>query len=206
MLNNFQVSAATASPQKTAAAQETTSSPATTAVAADARYDLILLDPKAMQLFRTGGPTSALRMTLADPQIGGERSYLRVQAARAFPLHDPDRYIGLRDGDDKDIGTLVTLDGLDPDSRALVEEELYRRYFLPRILKVNNVREEFGLTTWDVETDKGPRTFIVRHLREATQELTPTRLLVTDVDGNRFEFPDVRQLDDKSYAVIQRVL
>jgi len=32
------------------------------------------------------------------------------------------------------------------------------------------------------------------------------QVLVTDSDGNRYEFPDVRKLDDKSFAVMQRVL
>jgi len=173
---------------------------------ADARYDIVLLDPKHIRLFRTGGPASALRLTLSDPQIGAPRSYLRVQVARAFPLSDPDHYIGLRDKDDKDIGLLETLDGLDADSRARVDEELYRRYFLPKIVRVNDVKEEFGMTTWDVETDKGHRNFVIRNLRDAVQELSATRVLVTDSDGNRYEFPDVRKLDDKSFAVMQRVL
>jgi hypothetical protein len=172
--------------------------------AADARFDLILLDPAEVRLFRTGG--SVVRLELSDPQVGAPRSYVRVTVARAFPLSDPDHYIGLRDGKDQDIGMLRSLDGLDADSRALAEEELTRRYFLPKILRVNDVKEEFGITTWDVETDKGPRTFNVRHMRDAVQSLTPTRVLVTDSEGNRWEFPDVRTLDDKSYEIIQRVL
>ena len=208
MQNNFQTSPVKAADiAKAAVAGETvTEAVGVEAEEADARYDLIFLDPKAVRLFRTGGPTSALRLALADPQVGGERSYLRVQIARAFPLRDPDRYIGLRDGADKDIGTLVTLDGLDDDSRRLAEEELFRRYFLPKVTKVRNVKDEFGMMTWDVETDKGPRTFIIRNLREASQEVSPTRLLLTDTDGNRYEFPDVRKLDEKSFAIIQRVL
>ncbi len=61
MENNFATSAAEAPPEATA---ETTLS--------DARYDLILLDPSKVRLFRTGGTT--VRMALAPPQGGGERS------------------------------------------------------------------------------------------------------------------------------------
>ena len=196
MSNNFATSgAAPHEPAPAANGAETTP---------DARFDLILLDPTKVRLFRTGGST--VRLTLSDPAVAAERSYLRVTIARAFPLSDPGHYIGLRDGKDQDIGMLRSLDGLDADSRALAEEELARRYFLPKILRVNDVKEEFGFTTWDVETDKGPRTFTVRHMRDAVQSLTPTRVLVTDSDGNRWEFPDVRQLDDKSYGIMQRVL
>lgn len=192
MNNNFATSGPAPSVAKTEAAPS------------DARFDLILLDPAGVRLFRTGG--SIVRMELTDPQVGPPRSYLRVAVARAFPLSDPDHYIGLRDGADKDIGMLPALDGLDPESRAIAEEELHRRYFLPKIQRVNDIKDEFGFTTFEVETDKGPRTFVVRHLREAVQTLGPTRLLVTDMDGNRWEFPDVRQLDEKSYTIIQRVL
>ena len=101
---------------------------------------------------------------------------------------------------------LVSLDGLEPETRVLAEEELRRRYVLPRVERVRDVKEEFGLTTWEVETDKGEFTFNVRHLREAILELSPTRLLITDMDGNRFDFPDIRRLDEKSYSLLQRML
>lgn len=170
----------------------------------DARFDLIILDPSKVRLFRTGG--SVVRLELSDPQVGEPRSYLKVAIARAFPLSDPEHYIGLRDGADRDIGMLRSLDALDRESRAIAEEELVRRYFMPQVIRVRDVKEDFGLTTWDVETDKGLRTFVVRHLRDAVQSLSATRILVTDIEGNRYEFPDVRRLDDKSYAILQRVL
>ena len=171
---------------------------------ADAAFDLILLDPVKVLFFRTGG--SNVRATVTDPVIGGERTYLRVQLARAFPLSQPDRYIGLRDEKDKDIGMLATLTGLDADSRGILDEELNRRYFVPKIEKVMQVKEEFGTSTWDVQTDRGRRTFIVQNIRESVQTLSPTRLLVTDKDGTRYEFPDVDQLEPDAYTALQRVL
>jgi hypothetical protein len=171
---------------------------------ADASFDLVLLDPIRVTLFRTGG--SSVRATVTDPILGADRSYLRVHIARAFPLSMQDRYIGLRDGDDKDIGMLVTLDGLDTASRSLVDEELERRYFVPQVQRVVSVKEEFGNVTWEVETDKGPRRFIVQNIRESVQEITPTRVLVTDKDGVRYEFPDVRLLEPRSANLLYRVL
>ncbi len=168
--------------------------------------DLVLLDPKTVRLFHTGG--SAVRMTIdgAAPPLDAARTYIRVQIARAFPLSMPDRYIGVRDAADKDIGTFATLDGMDAESRRIVDAELERRYFLPKILRVRKVTEEFGLTTWDVETDKGAREFTVQNLRDSTTNLGATRLLVTDKDGIRYEFPDTSRLDNKSLNVLQRVL
>lgn len=170
----------------------------------DTAFELILLEPSKVKLFRTGG--SGVRATITDSQIGAERSYLRVQAARAFPLGDVDRFIGLRDDRDKDVGMLASLDGLDPDSRKILLEELNRRYFLPVIQHVKKIKEEWGTVTIEAETDKGDRTFYVQNLRESVQDLPPHRLLVTDRDGNRFEFPNTEQLDPKTMAIFQRVL
>ena len=159
------------------------------------------LDPKALRLFRTHTEDATVRLT-----IEGDRSWREVRVARAFPFSDPDRYIGLRDGDDKDIGILTTLHDLDADSRAIVEGELEKRYFTPRIERVLTVKEEFGVVTWEVETDRGPRRFLVRNLRDSTFPLGKNRLMMTDTDGNRYEFPDVGAVGTKAMTVLSKVL
>lgn len=159
------------------------------------------LESHGLRLFRTHSEDATVRLTLE-----GDRSWREVRIARAFPFSNPDRYIGLRDGDDKDIGILTTLQGLDGDSRAIIEEELERRYFTPRIEKVLTVSEQFGVVTWEVETDKGPRRFLVRNLRDSTFPLGRNRLMMTDTDGNRYEFPDVTVVGTKAMAVLSKVL
>jgi hypothetical protein len=169
----------------------------------DANFDLVLLDPAQVTLFRTNG--AAVRATITDPVLGPERTYLRVQVARAFPLSLPDRYIGLRDDKDKEIGMLVTLDGLDRDSRAILDEELARRYFVPKILRFISFTEDFGNYTFTVETDRGESTFPVSNLRDSLTELLPRgRYLLTDREGERYEIPDIERLDAKTYALLQR--
>lgn len=170
----------------------------------DERYDLIFLDPAKVTLFRTGG--SAVRATITDPQFVSERTYLVAQIARAFPLSNSETYIGLRDAKDKDIGMLVDLTGMDKDSAKIVEEELARRYFIPKITKVNKVKKEFDTVNWDVETDKGPRVFTLQHLKESVLEVSPGRILVTDRNGTRYEIPDLAKTDEKTISLISRVL
>ncbi len=177
--------------------------PATPAIL-DPKFDLVFLDPAHVRCFRTGG--SALRATISDPVLGPERSWLRVQVARAFPLRAPLDFIGLRDGKDSDIGMLRDLQELDPETRSLIESELDRRYFLPKVIKVRSVRREFETVTWDVETDRGPRVFHVQNLREAVQDLGAGRIVITDRSGNRVEFPDIRRADRETRSVLERVL
>ncbi len=166
----------------------------------DNPFDVRLLDPRAVRLFRTDPADALVRLTLE-----GERSWRSVQIARAFPFSDPEHYIGLRDSEGGDIGLLPTLDGLDDTSRAVVDAELERRYFVPQVQRVLFVSEAQGVVTWDLETDRGPRHVVIRNLRDSVQSLGPSRLLLTDSDGNRYEFPDVNAYGAKAYAVLAKV-
>jgi hypothetical protein len=161
-------------------------------------FDLRILDPKKTTLRRIAGLT---RLT-----IEGDRSWTRANPARAFPVSDPEHYIGFLDGAGKDIGILKDPKLLDEESQRILAEDLELRYFVPVIKKVKKVKVEFGAVYWTVETTRGEREVIVRNLRDNLQELSATRVLVTDVDGNRFEFPDITALDTESQSVILRHL
>ena len=167
----------------------------------DNPFDVRFLDPKSMRLFRTDPSDTRVRLTL-----DGDRSWREVRIARAFPFSDPDHYIGFRDGDDKDVGLLIDLRDLDAASRQIIDEELARRYFTPKIERVTAVSEKFGVVTWDVETDRGERHFIVRNLRDNTYSLGPNRLMMTDSDGNRYEIPNVSSVGAKALQVLSRVM
>jgi len=159
--------------------------------------DLAFLDPRRIRFFRHG---SELRMTIED-----DRTYLRVTAARAFPLSDPEHYIGVFELEGPEIGLIRDLKELDRDSRAALEEELKRRYFTPVVTTIYEAKTEFGSVYWDVDTDKGRRQFIVRNIRENVFEVSPNRYLIQDVDGNRFEIRDTEALDSKSRAKLERL-
>lgn len=163
-----------------------------------AAFELRVFDPKRIRIFRVGGVT---RLTWEN-----ERSWTKVGMARAFPLSDPDHYIGFLDGAGKDMGLIHDPSLLDPESRKVMEEELEKRYFVPLVERVLNVKEEYGTVYWTVETDRGEKEIIVRNLRDNLLELSSSRVIITDVDGNRFEFPDINKLDGKSMGIIMRNL
>lgn len=163
-----------------------------------ASFELRILDPKQIILFRVKGVT---RMTLIEV-----RSWIKVSVARAFPLSNPNYYLGFLDGDGKDIGLLYDPGLLDVESRKIVEEELEKRYFVPIIEKIIKVKEEFGTVYWTVETDRGEKEIIARSLKDNIQELSSSRVIITDVDGNRFEFADLSKMDSKTQSIILRNL
>ncbi|MFQ6132811.1 MAG: DUF1854 domain-containing protein, partial [Armatimonadota bacterium] len=88
--------------------------------------DVRRLDPGRVRLWRS--ESGHLRMELKE-----ERTILHVKVACAFPLSNPERYIGFRDVLDVDVGMIVNPRELDPDSLTLVKEELKKRYFVPVI-------------------------------------------------------------------------
>lgn len=164
-------------------------------------YDVRLLDPQDIRLFRAAPEDTVVRMLYRN-----DRCWREVRIAHALPLSDPDHYIGLRDGVDKEIGMLRDLKGLDLQSLEILKGELARRFFLPKVERVTRVRDQFGVVVWDVETDFGPRRYTVRNMRDNTVQLPDGRVLMTDTDGNRFEFPDVESLDPRSLEVITKVV
>lgn len=146
-------------------------------------------------------PKDRLRLT-----VGEDRSYHTVKPVWAAPLSHPDRYLVLLDGKGEEIVTLPDPAELPVESLRAVREEIGRRYLTATIERVTEARCEFGATYWHVETDRGPRDFVTQSLSENVQWLTPVHVLLTDVDGNRFELRDLAALDERSRRLVEGAL
>ncbi len=139
-------------------------------------------------------------------EIRNEVCHLRVIVRRLMPLSHPEQYISLAADEDTEIGILVNPSELAPESLEILNEELDKRYFTPIIQKIYRVKEQFGVHEWEVETERGRVTFLVRGLNQNIKQSPPARLFVTDVRGNRYDIPDYRELDAQSFHQIQRHL
>jgi Domain of unknown function (DUF1854) len=160
--------------------------------------DLRYLDPAKLRFFRHG---AALRLTVED-----EACYLKVAIMRAFPLSHPHQYLSVRDAENKEIGLLVDPTALDRENQSLLAEELERRYVVPVIRRIIGIKERFGTVDWEVETDRGVRTFTTRNMREKVVQPSPGRYLLTDVDENRYDVRDLAALDPASQSWLLRHL
>ena len=157
------------------------------------------VEPETIRLFRE--PPWALRLT-----IEGDRSYLKIRVVCAAPLSQPDRYICLLDEKNEVICTIEDPFDLDAASQRIVKEEIEQRYMTAIIKRVDSLKSEFGVSYWEVETDRGNREFVVRNVSENAQWITDRRLLLIDVDGNRFEISNLEVMDKRSRGLIQMVL
>lgn len=131
-------------------------------------------------------------------EFGGKK-YKRVAVYRAFPFTDPKKYISIRHPDEKakEIGMIENLDDMDGETVKMLEEQLDIRYFTPIITRVNDIKDRYGFAYFDVVTNKGPCKFTIRNGGGSVVNLSESRLLLSDLDGNRFEVPDVTKLTAK---------
>ncbi len=156
-------------------------------------------DPQTLKLFYE--PKDRLRLT-----IDGDRSYHTVKPAWAAPLSRPGQYLALLDGKGNAIVTLPDPSVLPPESLAAAKEELRRRYLTATVRAIAHAKQEFGATYWSVQTDRGDRDFVTQNLQENAIWLSPTHLLLLDVDGNRFEITDTKALDAVSQQYVAAIL
>lgn len=157
------------------------------------------MDVSKLRLFYQ--PKDRLRMTVQD-----DRSFITVKPAWSAPLTRPGKYLALLNGKGEEILTIENPDDLDETSRAAVEEELHRRYLTATVHKITYAKSEFGAGYWHVITDRGERDLVTQSLQENAQWLSPVHLLLIDVDGNRFEIPDVTALDERSRTFANAML
>ena len=129
----------------------------------------------------------------------GEEFYPRVQVVRMFPFSDPQKYISIRTPDEhsKEIGIIEDMKNVTKETAQMLTEQLNLRYFTPIIKKIVNIKEEYGYAYFEVVTDRGACRFTINMGGHAVVHLSETRILISDIDENRFEIPDIMQLSAK---------
>ena len=151
------------------------------------------LDPTKISIYRDENGDLWLKTG-----VGVEYRIERI--VRNFPIALPWRYITLFDENQKEIGTLKDVNQLDNESARILKQELKRVYFIPKITKIYEVKEEYGVLIWNTDTDKGSRTFEVTS-RHNIRKIGNNRVIVKDADGNLYDI-NLKRLDDRSEALI----
>jgi hypothetical protein len=138
--------------------------------------------------------------------VKNDRSYPKVKVVLAAPLSRPREHVSFLNGKGEEIVMLPSLEDLDAESRQVAEQELQRRYLTCQVQQLLSLRQEFGVTYWEADTDRGVRDFVIRDHQENCVWLSETHLLLIDVDGSRFEIPDRRLLDERSQQLLDSIL
>lgn len=166
----------------------------------------IALTPENARFKRSGGDLISLDIT---NDKGEPESFERVVVLRSFPVTNPDEFLSVREPDSKkqgrgkEIGMIRRITDFDEDTRALLSEELDRRYFTPQIQKIMSVKDKFGYLYWEVITTAGNVTFVLNNPFSNIRILEDGRILINDIDGNVFEIHDPAKLDPASLKKIE---
>ena len=125
-----------------------------------------------------------------------EKEYDRVGVYLTFPLTNPEEYISIREADEKarEIGVIEKLSELSPERAKMLKEQLDLRYFTPEITKIFDIKTEYGYGYFHVMTTYGECRFTIHNGGSSVVSLTDTRIIINDLDGNRFEVPDIMKL------------
>ncbi len=107
--------------------------------------------------------------------------------------------------DGHELAWISRLDRLAAPQRALVEEELAAREFMPEIGRIVSVSTFATPSEWTVQTDRGQTTLILRG-EEDIRRLAGTTLLISDSHGIHYLIRDLMALDRHSRKLLDRFL
>ncbi|MDF2567651.1 MAG: hypothetical protein K0R90_1107 [Oscillospiraceae bacterium] len=123
----------------------------------------------------------------------GEKECKRIALHRCFPFSCPENFISVRDEQGNEIGIIRSLDDLDKKTAELLISQMEMRYFLPQIQAISSIKDEYGYSYWEVSTDKGECRFTCNS-NGSVIRLSETRVIITDISGNRYEIADIYKL------------
>lgn len=145
-------------------------------------------------------------ITIVDLELYDGRKFENLEPRRLFPMTGLEKYITLLDQEGREVAVIRDLRTLPPGERKIIEECLDEYYLIPRIVKINECKESFGLLTIKAETDRGQAVIEIRNILHGLKLLYGSRVLLRDSNDNRYEIPDLNRLDRKSRAMIDSFL
>lgn len=163
------------------------------------------LTPENARFTRSMGGLISLAMD--GPE--GHEVFERVIVLRSFPVTAPDEFLSVREPDTRkkgrgaELGMIRRLSDFDEETRALINEEMARRYFTPEIKRILSVKDKFGYSYWEAETTAGKVSFVLNNPFSQIRVLEDLRVYISDMDGNSFVIPDPAKLDRASYRRIE---
>ena len=165
--------------------------------------DLNILDPENVELSINEEQEVSLRLRNQD------KVYENIEINPAFPLSKIGRYLSItKENNEKkklgeEIGLIKDINELKEKSRKVIDQALEKIYFIPKITQIFSIEEEFGVTRWEVETQKGRRSFDIKSRRKDVRPYGDGRIIIHDVDGNRYEIKDYEKLDEESREILK---
>jgi len=135
---------------------------------------------------------------LVDVEFRDGRRMEKLEPRRLFPVSGLTKYITLLDSEGNEKEIIRDLNSLMQDSKEVICDCLNEYYMIPKITRMIDRTDNYGILRWTVETDRGVKAFVIRNRYSDIKSLFDGRILIRDSDDNRYEIPDVSKMDKKS--------
>lgn len=137
----------------------------------------------------------------------GDEAEMPVRILLVAPLSDEQRTVSIMHQTEKrELALLYTLDTIGEKERQIIQNEIKRRYFFPKIQAILDINIHLGDYYWDVLTDRGPRKFLLNSPAMNIRWLSDQRLLLSDSEGIKYELENIQALDHDSRDWVDRIL
>lgn len=145
-------------------------------------------------------------IALVDMELYDGRYFENLEPRRLFPVTGLEKYITLLDGAGVEQAIIRDLNTLPPKERKTIEECLNEYYLVPKISRIIDCSEKYGVLNIQAETDRGEVRIEIRNVLNGLKLMYGTRVLLRDHNDNRYEIPDLQQLDKNSRMMIDLYL
>ena len=148
------------------------------------------------------------KMGALHVRVGDEQARGGVFAVRCLPIRYPRQYLSLRHLDEHkretEVGLIRDLNEWPSDVQSLIEQSLAKRFFVHTITAIKGIEHFQGYLNFDVETDLGPRQFIMRWQGDKAQDYGASGKMLLDTEENRYLVRDIAALTERDRGVFLR--
>lgn len=138
------------------------------------------------------------------------KDYNRITLRRALPVGNPYEYISVADKDNKEIGMIRSLSELSEKQYEIVMAELENRYYCPTVYGIKSVKDKLGYVYMELIIGRDDKRYskncAIKDVNKNIRMLDDDRLVIFDVDGNRYIIQSLTRLDKKSLKKLEAYL
>jgi hypothetical protein len=128
--------------------------------------------------------------------------HANVAPVPLFPISYPESWISIRSAGGAELACIEDPRALPAEVWQLVKEELARREFVPVIQRIVRVSGNSEPCEWQVETDRGPTSFVLKS-EDDVRRIGDQQILILDAHGTRYHIPDLSAVDVKSRRIVE---
>ncbi|MDR2569175.1 MAG: DUF1854 domain-containing protein [Oscillospiraceae bacterium] len=164
--------------------------------------DMGNMEPEKAEIFQTSGGFTKMKYN--------DKEYKRITLRRSMPTTNPSMFISVADHENKEICVIRSLDELNTEQLRIVSDELDKRYYCPNVIEIKSVKDKMGYVYIELiligHGEKFEKNCAVKDVNKNIRLIDDNRLIIIDVDGNRYLVESLNDLDKKSVKRLEPYL